>query len=374
VRAVTVWSLLGAYDWDRLLTAPRGHYEPGAFDLRAPAPRATAIAAMARALATDGGHEHPVLGTPGWWRRRERVWYEPFGDGGEDAAGGDAPPIVVTGRTGTLGRAFGAACEARGLQYRLLSRGELDIADGAAVAAALDAHDPWAVVNTAGYVRVDDAELELDRCRRENADGPAELARACAERGIRLVTFSSDLVFDGAKRDRYVESDIPAPLSVYGQTKVEAERRVLDALPSSLVVRTSAFFGPHDAYNFVTLALEALAAGETFRAADDVVVSATYVPALVDAALDLLIDDESGIWHLACGGETTWYDLARDAAEAAAVDASSLVACPARDLGWIARRPAYSALGSERGWPMPSLVEALARYADERERNLVPVG
>src|SRR5205823_1854885 len=124
-----------------------------------------------------------------------------------------------------------------------------------------DSYRPWAVVNAAGYVRVDDAEREPEACFRANADGPAVLAAACASRGVQLLTFSSDLVFDGSKGAPYVESDPVSPLNVYGRSKADAEVRVLRELPAALVVRTSAFFGPWDEYNFVTMALRTMAEG-----------------------------------------------------------------------------------------------------------------
>jgi dTDP-4-dehydrorhamnose reductase len=207
-------------------------------------------------------------------------------------------------------------------------------------------------VNAAGYVRVDEAEREPELCRRENARAAAVLARACAADGIPLVTFSSDLVFDGRKGTPYVESDETRPLSVYGRSKAEAEDLVLAAHPEALVVRTSAFFGPWDAYNFVTLALR----GAIVTAADDVRVSPTYVPDLVNAALDLLIDGEHGIWHLANDDEVSWAELAaRAGARVEPVAASTLE--------WIAPRPPMSALSSERGKLLPPLDDALARYA-----------
>jgi dTDP-4-dehydrorhamnose reductase len=366
VRAVTVWALLGTFDWNSLLTREAGYYEPGPFDLRAPAPRPTALAAMARRLATGEGEAHPVLDGPGWWHRPERLAYPPSGRARPPAGvRGEPRVLAITGATGTLGRAFARVCAARGIAHRLLSREEMDIADAASVRAALDAIHPWAMVNAAGYVRVDEAEAEPDRCMRENADGPALLAAECAARGLPLLTFSSDLVFDGAKGAPYVESDPVAPRNVYGRSKAEAEARVLHAHPAALVVRTSAFFGPWDAYNFVTVALRELRVGRAFMAADDATVSPTYVPDLVHACLDLLIDGEGGIWHLASPGAVTWAELARRAAALAGVDARTLQARPSHELGLVAPRPLYNVLGSERGWPMPPLDDALGRYVRE---------
>ena len=104
----------------------------------------------------------------------------------------------------------------------------------------------------------------------------------------------------------YVESDPVGPLNVYGRTKIEAERRVLALDPAALVVRTSAFFGPSDRANFVTRVLDTLERGETVRAASDAIVSPTYVPDLVNRALDLLIDGAAGVWHLANAGALSW--------------------------------------------------------------------
>ena len=362
LRAVTLWSFLGAFGWNELL---RGgdHYETGVYDVRAPAPRPTALARMGGALARGEPYDHPVLDGSGWWRRPERLWYPPVGEVVR-------PPVrrqrelLVTGATGTLGRAFTRLCAARGLAHRTTTRAELDLLDRRSIEAALDALKPWAVVNAAGYVRVDDAEVEVDACLAANRDGPALLAHACASRGIPFVTFSSDLVFDGAKAAPYVERDAPAPLNVYGRSKAEAEALVLAAHDATLIVRTSAFFGPWDEHNFVTIALRALAAGEAFEAADDIVVSPTYVPDLVDATLDLLIDGEAGVWHLASGGAVSWAALARRAAEAMELDDVVVVPRTAASLGWIATRPPYSALASERGWIMPPLDDALARYTD----------
>jgi dTDP-4-dehydrorhamnose reductase len=218
-------------------------------------------------------------------------------------------------------------------------------------------------------VRVDDAEQESERCRRENAIGPATLARACARHEIPLITFSSDLVFDGRKQAPYDEHDTPSPLGVYGRSKREGEERVLDAHPESLVVRTSAFFGPWDEHNFVTLTLRALAEGREVRAADDTVISPTYVPDLVHASLDLAIDGEQGLWHLANQGATTWAELARHAARLAGHPPDRITPVPSSELALRAPRPPFSALGSARGLLLPSLDDALLRYREARPQE-----
>jgi dTDP-4-dehydrorhamnose reductase len=271
-------------------------------------------------------------------------------------------PILITGANGTLGRAFARLCKERGLDYRLLSRAELDIADEDSIDRALALYQPWALVNAAGYVRVDDAEADVDRCFRENAFGPALLASACAKEKTSLVTFSSDLVFDGSQNAPYVETDPIAPLNIYGVSKAEAEKRVLDRHPGALVIRTSAFFGPWDEYNFISVAMRALRQGRSFLAAADLTVSPTYVPDLVNTTLDLMIDGESGIWHLSNAGAVTWATLVWRAAELAGIDPSPVQACRSEQLHFRAKRPTYSVLGSVRSSLMPPLEDALSRY------------
>jgi dTDP-4-dehydrorhamnose reductase len=375
LRAVTLWSLLGAWDWNCLLVACRGYYEPGAFDVRGGRPRPTAIARLARGLARGEVPDDPLLQGPGWWHRADRFHGTPVpaqrvhgGPRGRPRplAERACRPVLVTGASGTLGRAFARLCGQRGLACRVLGRADLDIADDASVERALAAWQPWAVVNAAGYVRVDDAELDAQRCFRENTLGPQVLAAHCARLGIELVGFSSDLVFDGAQDVPYVEHDPMAPLSVYGRSKAQAESLMLDAHPGSLVVRTSSFFGPWDPHNFVTLALGALGAGRPFAAASDIIVSPTYVPDLVHACLDLLIDRERGVWHLTNGQALSWSELALRAARVAGVDPSGLRPRRADDLGLRAPRPRYSALDSLRGTMMPSLDDALRRWTRER--------
>jgi dTDP-4-dehydrorhamnose reductase len=376
MRAVTVWALFGSFDWNCLLRECRGYYEPGAFDVRGPAPRPTAIAKLMRDLGKNRGNDHPVLSGPGWWRRPERFFCSPIKVEGimeiptSLTLSKNLAPVLITGGTGTLGRAFARLCRERGLNHHLLSRAEMDIANERSIERALALYQPWAIINAAGYVRVDDAEADAERCFRENTLGPALLASLCAKNNVALVTFSSDLVFDGTQDAPYVETDRTAPLNIYGMSKAEAEKRVLDFFPGALVIRTSAFFGPWDEYNFITVALRALRQGRTFLAPNDLTISPTYVPDLVNTSLDLMIDGESGIWHLSNDGAVTWASLVSRAAELARVDSSPVQACASEQLHFVARRPVYSALRSRRSSLMPSLDDALRRYFHQCEPEI----
>lgn len=376
VRAVTVWALLGNFDWCNLVTRDAGQYEPGVFDVRDRTPRPTALAHVTRALATNGDLSHPVLAGAGWWQRPLRVL---FGERPQEqpmrrvysprqsrrGRSSGAPPLLISGATGTLGMVFARLCELRGLPYYLLSRAEMDIANAGTITTALDSIQPWAVINTAGYVRVDDAEREPERCMRENAAGPARLAELCATRDIPLVTFSSDLVFGGGQRVPYLETNPTNPLNVYGFSKAQAEERVLALHEGALVVRTSAFFSPWDAYNFVTIARQHFARGMPFAADNESTISPTYVPDLVNACLDLLIDGETGVWHLANRGALTWSELARQVALADGFDPNLVDERSASECKYVAARPTYSVLGSVHGALLPSLDDALGRYFDE---------
>jgi dTDP-4-dehydrorhamnose reductase len=373
VRAVTAWAAFGSFDWNSLLTRDEGWYESGIFDLRSTVPRPTALATMLKTIADGRDYDHPVLDSSGWWRRLGRFSSD---DSTEitasvrhtSATGDLGRTLLITGATGTLGKAFARICEQRGLSYYLLNRQELDIAESDAVKAAVERFEPWAIINAAGYVRVDDAEHDVDRCMRENVSGPTNLASICADREIPLVTFSSDLIFDGNKNEAYVERDPGSPLNVYGLSKFRAEAEVLKQYSEALIIRTSAFFGPWDEFNFVHAVLRSLSNGTHFIAADDVTISPTYVPHLVNAALDLLIDGEHGVWHLANEGAATWADFAALVAEMGGSNRAHVRGRPNASLSLAARRPHFSALSSERGTLMPSLERGLENYFHERKQ------
>jgi dTDP-4-dehydrorhamnose reductase len=374
IEAVTSWALLGAYDWNSLLTREEGHYEPGAFDIRGGTPRPTALAGALRDCAAGS---RPGLASSGWWRRDIRLQYEPVFRSVDTpeprlswrAPRREQPPLMIVGASGTLGRALARSCEWRGLDYVLTCRRELDLGDPDSIREALDRHAPWGVINAAGFVRVDEAEEREDDCFKANTHGALALAEACRRRDLAFAGLSSDLVFDGEAGRAYLEDDAPRPLGVYGRSKAEAERGVLKLKGKGLMVRTAAFFSPYDPHNFAAHVVRTLASDQALEAAEDLVVSPTYVPDLVDALLDLVIDGETGLWHLVNQGETSWAGFARSIAQALGLDPGKVEDATHTGLGWRAKRPRHAPLDSRRGRLLPPLGHALERYAATLRRS-----
>jgi dTDP-4-dehydrorhamnose reductase len=370
IRAITAWAVLGSFDWCTLLTKFKGCYEAGLFDVRSTKPRATALAKMVQSLAAGKPFHHPVMEEQGWWNRSCAILYKTDKQSKKPCVSMRTKterPLIIIGKTGTLGKAFGRLCTLRGVHHLLLGREDVDIVSPKSMENIIDQYNPWGIINTAGYVRVDEAETDKEACFLANTTAPNVMAGVCQAKGIHFVTFSSDLVFDGRKNNPYLESDLVAPLNIYGQSKALAEEAVLKNNPSALIVRTSAFFGPWDQHNFVYHALNSFRNKQTFAAAEDVIISPTYVPDLVNTSLDLLLDEADGIWNISNKGSISWAMLAAEVAGRSGYNPKHFQAVPLSQLGFIAPRPTYSALTTEKGYELPSWEHALDRYLKEQE-------
>jgi dTDP-4-dehydrorhamnose reductase len=280
VRGFTVWALLGLVDWRSLLLRRDNFYEPGAFDVRSDPPQPTVLAAATTAMARGEVFQHPVLETPGWWRRPGRHYVAPSPEGASDEPE-PRSPLLITGGAGKLAGVLARFCALRGLPAIALSRAELDITDSKAVKEVLARYRPWAVLNAAG--RAPDEALEGRVAgQRDNVEGIAVLAAECADAGIPLVFFSTAQVFDGRLGRPYAEEDLLSPSSFFGESKAEAERRLLHLHPSPLVVRLGYPVEAEAAVPPPFLAPAAL----------------SHLPDLAQVVLDLLVDGRTGIWHL----------------------------------------------------------------------------
>jgi dTDP-4-dehydrorhamnose reductase len=325
---------------------------------------------MVKALANEKDYYHPVLEEEGWWKRPCAVIYRSDEQPEKQYTSRKKTerPLIIIGKTGTLGRAMERIYSFRGIYNIVLGREDLNITDEAELEEMIKQYKPWAIINTAGYVRVDDAEKDADNCFRVNTKAPELMSRVCERLGVQFVTFSSDLVFDGAKNHPYLESDLVSPLNIYGESKAKAEEVVLKNNPSALIIRTSAFFGPWDKYNFVYNTLQSLKNNEEFSAAEDVTMSPTYVPDLVDTTVDLLLDEANGIWNISNKGSISWATLASEVAQRSGYNhLKNFKPLPLGSMGWVAARPSYSVLNTEKGFELPSWDHALERYFREQE-------
>ena len=239
-----------------------------------------------------------------------------------------------------------------------LTHAELDVTDAAAAREALAGAT---VINCAAYTDVDGAEGHPGRAHAVNEEG----ARNVAEAAERVLYVSTDYVFDGGKREPYVESDPPAPLQEYGRSKLAGERATAGANPNHLVVRSSWLFGA-GGRNFVETMLGLAAERDELRVVDDQVGCPTFTGHLAEALLALAGGGERGVLHVAGAGSCSWFEFAREILDRAAVD-TPLRPCATEELPRPARRPAYSVLASELGGPaLPAWREGLDAYLGVR--------
>jgi len=217
-----------------------------------------------------------------------------------------------------LGRAVTEALEEAFPGTISATRAEADVTDRFRLEAEIERLRPDVVINCAAYTDVDGCEIDRDRARRVNAEGAGNAAIAAASADSRIVHVSTDFVFDGHHTVPYTEDDPPAPLSEYGRTKLDGERRVAAATPEHLIVRTSWVFG--EGRNFVRAVLHAAAAGsgEDLPVVDDQRGRPTYAVDLAAGILALVEREAEGTYHLQGGGEPgTWADVAEAALAAA---------------------------------------------------------
>jgi dTDP-4-dehydrorhamnose reductase len=261
--------------------------------------------------------------------------------------------VLITGASGMLGRDLQAALA--GHEVTALGRGDLDVTDAAAVAAAVRGHD--VVVNCAAYTKVDDAEAHESEAYAVNATGPANLAEACAETGARLVTVSTDYVFHGDATEPYAE-DLPRdPINAYGRTKAAGEELALAAHPAgTYVIRTAWLYGEHGP-NFAQTMLNLAKTKDSWSVVDDQLGQPTWTADLAAQIVALLgADAPAGIYHGTNSGQATWYEFARAVLEESGLDPERITPTDSTAFVRPAPRPSYSVLGHD-AWAAAGIAE-----------------
>ena len=256
-----------------------------------------------------------------------------------------------------------------------LTHADLEITDRTAVHEAIGRYLPDVIVNTAGFLRVDECEGAPETALAVNALGVKYLAEAAAKHESYVVQFSTDYVFDGNSEHPYCETDVAAPLNAYGLSKLAGEQFLRYSLPDShLIVRTSGVFGPagstNKGGNFIETMLRLAKAGRALRVVNDQVFSPTYAPDLARATLELIAAKARGVVHVSSTGTTTWHDFAAAAFDRAGLK-PDLSPVSSLEYGSAAIRPLYSVLDNRRSinlgvTPLRTWQDALTAYMDAR--------
>nr|WP_284710908.1 dTDP-4-dehydrorhamnose reductase [Desulfovibrio aminophilus] len=252
-----------------------------------------------------------------------------------------AKVAVLGGRRGMLGQALTGALERAKVVALPLSSQDFDPLDAPALEAFLAREKPDRVFNAVAYTAVDQAEDEPQAAFRLNRDLPALLGRVCAARGIRLLHFSTDFVFDGRGHEPLRPEDPTGPLSVYGASKLAGEE-ALRGLPGVVVARTAWLFGPGRT-NFVEKIITLARTRETLTVVHDQEGSPTYTPDLAAMAVALAATETTGVLHLANSGRATWCELAAEAVHLAGLPCR-VQPIPTSAWPTKATRPAFSVL------------------------------
>jgi len=243
-----------------------------------------------------------------------------------------------------VGRALSDYCRSIGDQVYCYDHRGLDIGAPELVFETLKQDKPDVVVNCAAWTDVDGCELDHERAFRVNAQGPENLAQASRELNTRLVTISTDYVFDGEKEGFYTQRDQPRPLSVYGASKLEGEHRAHLAYARTIIVRTGFIFGPGGT-NFLSTIVGRAHRGEKLKAIADAYGTPTYSHDLAVRLRELAELDLPGTFHVVNAGEGTSYEaFARAALNLAGYSSTNLESVATSSLKRPAPRPVNSRL------------------------------
>lgn len=263
--------------------------------------------------------------------------------------------IVIIGRHGQLGAALLQSLDGHG-EVIALDRAQLDLADPEAIRTALRELRPTFVMNAAAYTAVDAAESDEAMAFRINADAPRVLAEEAERLGAPLIHYSTDYVFDGSKAGPWLEDDRPAPLSVYGRSKLAGEQAIAAVGGPHLILRCSWVYG-RTGRNFLQTMLQLAETRAALSIVDDQIGAPTWSRTIAEASAGIIRDAgepaqlaaRSGIYHLSAGGHTSWFGFAQAIfAHPAVRQRPALHPITSAEYPTPARRPKNSVLNTDK--------------------------
>jgi dTDP-4-dehydrorhamnose reductase len=265
--------------------------------------------------------------------------------------------IIILGAGGRLGaallREYASEHEVTGFDHA-----QLDLAAPKQLRATLGALEFDRLINCAAQTNVDRCEKETEEAFALNAEAPRVVAQVCSEKGAQLIHISTDYVFEGAATKPYSEEDEAKPISVYGESKLEGERRVLAVSADHLVVRVSWVFGP-DRASFVDWVVQQAREKDKVAAVADKISAPTYTLDIAEmlrpfVAVGGAEPGASGILHLANSGQCSWREYGQWALDCCRAEGMSLRAKTVDAISlaemqqFVARRPIYTVLATEK--------------------------
>jgi dTDP-4-dehydrorhamnose reductase len=270
--------------------------------------------------------------------------------------------VLIAGCNGMLGtdlvQVFRSSHDVVGVDLK-----ELDITNPEQCLAVTKVHRPEVIINAAAFTRVDACETHSKEAFLVNGDGAGNLSKAAAEFGASIVHYSTDYVFDGRKKEAYLEEDEPNPQSVYGKSKLAGEDLVRRHCPNHLILRTSWLFGP--GVNFIRTILSAAQKGTPLRVVNDQKGSPTCSKDLASYTLNMIGSGCRSTYHLTNSGSCTWFELAARALEWAGMRNIPITPVTTSEFKRPAPRPANSVLANARlereGFPLMRPWQAAAR-------------
>jgi len=276
--------------------------------------------------------------------------------------------ILVVGAKGMLGRDLMGILDSSFSKDEIIGWDieEMDIQKEDESITKIEKLRPEILIHIAAYTDVDGCELDKEKAFAVNAEGTRHVALAASKCHTKMVYLSTDYVFDGEKREPYLENDSPHPLNVYGHSKLKGEQYVQEWVKDSLIIRTQWLYGPFGR-NFVDSILRQAREKDALSIVNDQIGSPTYTADLAKAISGLIQFDARGIFHVANSDLCTWYTFGRAILKLSGVNRVRVVPISSKELARPAARPSYSALNcqkleKETGLTMRPWSEALKDY------------
>lgn len=258
--------------------------------------------------------------------------------------------ILILGASGQLGSELSGILS-QGWTVKPCAHQNIEITDAGAVERLVGSVRPWAVINCAAYNQVEGAELDPATAFAINGAAPKSLARACRTFDSLLVHFSSDYVFDGALERPYTEVDVPAPLNVYGRSKLAGEEAIRNLQPRHLIFRVTGLYGrhriPRGKPNFVESIIAKAKVGGAFSVHSDLVCTPTSARQAAASVGQALERGAIGTFHLTNSGSCSWFEFAREIVRESSLPCE-IVPVPHSIGPGLALRPRYTAMSNAK--------------------------